>query len=399
MTSPQERARNNVRAGILVTVAVALGVTTVLVISDLGEMFRPRRSYTVSFDVSDGVKDLKEQAAVRVGGVQMGRVTEVRPRLDGAPFTTIEVDFSLDKRVALYSDAEIVISSQLIGADAWLDVYSVGDPEKGTAEGAVIKGISAPGSLTALLGPEMVSDARQIVEDFKATSDKVRTFADRIADEDWPRWARSVDEVTSWASSATGRIDEVMAEGRGLLDDVRGVVAENREPIRATIGNVQSTSEDTRAIAAQLRTGTLDKLERLLDSGQQGLDSAASVLESVRADYPAWSTDAGEALGAARLTAQQLKLASIELRRSPWKLLYRPSRGEAEHEFLYEAARSFALSASDLRAAAESARRILDDHRERLDEETVREIDRFLLDALERYAQVQSRLVGVLVPQ
>lgn len=398
MSSAHERSRNNVRAGIFVTLAVALAVGTVIVLTDVGEtILRPTRSYSAGFQVADGLKNLKAGAQVRVGGITMGHVDEVRPRLDGGPFTEIEVDFSIDERVRLFRDAKIFISSQLIGSDAWLDIYDVGTPEKGGAEESVIVGESDPGTLATLLGPDLADDASGIVEDLKATTGDVRSLAGRISGEDWPRWAGSVDQVMTWATSATDEIDRVLAAGEGLLQDARDVIGENREPVRDTIADARDTSENLKSITATVRGETVDKVHKLLDRGQEGLDRAVSVLESVGEDYPAWSTDVGEALAGARLTAQQLKLASIEVRRSPWKLLYRPTRVELEHELLYEAARSFALAGSDLKASSASAERILADHRDRLDQPTVQQIAAFLQDSLDRYSRAQERLMDVLV--
>ena len=55
-------------------------------------------------------------------------------------------------------------------------------------------------------------------------------------------------------------------------------------------------------------------------------------------------------------TAQMVEVdrAMIEIRRSPWKVLYRPTEKELENELLYEATRSFAVAAADMKAASVS---------------------------------------------
>ena len=128
MASPSERSRNNVRAGIFVTLSIAAAVVTIILLTDAWDKItRPTHEYTVTFEVSEGVKNLKEGAAVRVGGMQLGRVELVTPRFRaGEAFHTIDVTFSLDQRVNLYSDAEILVTPALIGADAWIEIHSVG---------------------------------------------------------------------------------------------------------------------------------------------------------------------------------------------------------------------------------------------------------------------------------
>ncbi len=325
----------------------------------------------------------------------------------------IAIDFLLDSRVRLYDNATVMITSALIGDSANLEIISVGgDPAAPSEEvdaadrppavlavGGVLEGTPGIGPLVGVLGPANAAKAETIIDDFKATSGNIRQLTQRINQDDWPRWADDITDVMSWATTATKKVDDLLIEGRGLFADARGVVAENRESIGAIVTNARTTSEDLKSVMSRVRTETVDKVHALLDTGQAGLKQALAVLEDLRRDYDLWATDVTEALAAARLTAQQLKLTSIEIRRSPWKLLYRPSRSELEHELLYEAARSFALAGSDLRASSDSAQRLLDRHRDELDEETVKRINEFLGDSLQRYSNAQQRLVYVLLTE
>ena len=119
----------------------------------------------------------------------------------------------------------------------------------------------------------------------------------------------------------------------------------------------------------------------------------------MRDDYETWSVDISESLGNASLASQQLKLAMIEIRRSPWKILYKPTDNELEHELLYEATRSFAVAAADMKAASISVNRILERHGDEVaqDRELYERITRALLDPLERYEKAQQLLFDVLV--
>jgi hypothetical protein len=198
--------------------------------------------------------------------------------------------------------------------------------------------------------------------------------------------------VLTWATGATGKLDGAIAEGQGLLADGRAVVNENRPQIKSIVDNVKSTTDT-------INTETIDKLHKLLDTGQQGLDQAVVVLEDMRIDYGSWATHIGEALANANLAAQQLKLTMIETRRSPWKVLYRPSADELQHELLYESARSFAVAAADLKAASESVQRILDEHSDKIagNEDAYRRLERNLLDSLAKYEKAQQQLLDVIV--
>ena len=89
----------------------------------------------------------------------------------------------------------------------------------------------------------------------------------------------------------------------------------------------------------------------------------------------------------------------IEVRRSPWKLLQRPSREEQEHELLYASTRAFALAASDLKAATASTERLLNNHGSQLDQQSVLKLNEYLVEKADSFEKAQARLLGVLVTE
>jgi ABC-type transporter Mla subunit MlaD len=419
MPSPSERGRNNIRAGAFVSIALLLGLVVVIILTDAIESLRrSTATYTVTFDVASGVANLKPGSEVRVGGVRMGEVLDIVPRLaQGEAFRQIAVEFTVDRRIDVFADARVLVSAPLIGSEAWLDIPSVGNPAAGPPVAGQLQGITSVGFLTSLLGSEnagkaneMVENARQFTDflagvpdeyqtrivptlhDLQVTASSAREVVDDFQTSHWPTWSESVDKVLTWAAGASDNLDRAIAEGHGLLAESRSVVAENREPIKSIVTNVESAT-------AAINTQTIDKFHALLDRGQQGLDEAVGVMEELRIDYGGWATNIGEALANANLAAQQLKLTTIETRRSPWKLLYRPSSDELEHELLYEAARSFAVAAADLKAASESVQRVLTNHADKIagSEEAYRRLEHSLLESLANYEKAQQQLLDVIV--
>jgi hypothetical protein len=57
-----------------------------------------------------------------------------------------------------------------------------------------------------------------------------------------------------------------------------------------------------------------------------------------------------------KLTGENLKATSAEVRRSPWRLLYKPGPNEVANLTLYDSARQFADGANELNDAASSLR-------------------------------------------
>ena len=81
------------------------------------------------------------------------------------------------------------------------------------------------------------------------------------------------------------------------------------------------------------------------------------------------------------------------------KAIETPTENELEHELLYEATRSFAVAAADMKAASVSVTRLLDKFGDKIasDQELADRITRVLLDPLERYEKAQQQLFDVLV--
>ncbi len=420
MSSVKERQRNNVRVGVFVTIALILSMAVIMALTDfVGGLGRDDTSYTVSFHVASGVSSLQPGAEVRVGGLVMGQVVDVRPDLDSEPFDTIHVDINLDSSVTLYDNAMILLSTALLGSEAWLDCPSVGDPRTGKplSAGATLQAIDSVGLLTKLLGPINASKAATIVDDLQATiastkavaadietnagpvmddlqaiADKTRELVEQVSDEDMPRWSSQVDGLFDWANDATGTINETLEDGRQFMTSARGIAEDNREDIGRIVDNAE-------AFSVRLNDEIVDKASALLDQGRQGLDDAIAVLDNIKADYEIWTVSIGESLANANLASQQLNLAMIEIRRSPWKVLYRPTEKELEHELLYEATRSFAVAAADMKAASKSVSRILEKYGDQIagDENLAQRITRALIDPLERYEKAQQQLFDVLV--
>ncbi len=230
------------------------------------------------------------------------------------------------------------------------------------------------------------------LENFRTTSEDVRTMVDQVKERRWAQWLESIDQVTV-------KFNEALDEGKGLFTDARERLAVNQPGIDNIVANVETASVDVKEITQRVKDETVDKANALLARGQEAIDDAIAAITTLREDYEGWSLDFGETLANASLASQQLKLTTVELRRSPWKLLYRPTSDELEHELLYESARSFAMAASDLKAASNAVDRVVSKYGDRLsgDEASFQRIKKNLLDSMDNYERAQQQLFDVLV--
>ena len=102
----------------------------------------------------------------------------------------------------------------------------------------------------------------------------------------------------------------------------------------------------------------MDQITQALDVAMRAVENVKVSTQEIRTLVVGQRPVLERALANAQLTTDQLKLAAIEIRRSPWRLLYKPSDTELESDNLYDAARSFAQAAGALDSAALSVRAI-----------------------------------------
>jgi chaperonin cofactor prefoldin len=149
-------------------------------------------------------------------------------------------------------------------------------------------------------------------------------------------------------------MDETVIEARGVATDMKGILEENRDQVATIVDNIETGSGDAQEFLAELNGELTDKFNELLDSGQQGLDKANEVLAKANATVDEELPNVRRSLANFRLASDQLSATTSEVRRAPWRLLYRPDTRELDFELLYDAARSYAGAVSDLRSASES---------------------------------------------
>ncbi len=437
MASLTERNRNNVRAGVFVSVVIILAMAVVFVLGDVKSYFGPRHhTYDVVFPFSAGVENIHGGAGVRVGGMPMGKVLEVKTIPDPqATEDTSFVDhilirFTLDQKVRLYHNALIRVEASLIGAESWLDIDDLGEGDPMKDGDTLTRAGSPPANL---LDTAMGEDMEDMKEQARTIMNNVKNFSETLAtvqedyenevrpvlkdvremvalarDEHWQQWLNSIDQAMAWIEAAPDDLNELLDEGKAMMADARSVVTENREKIDHIIDDVEVTTANSREITGRINNETIDKIHRVLDNAGEGLDSALAIIDKAGMDYEGWSTDVQATLGGAMQASKQLELTMIEVRRNPWKLLYRPTTDELEHELLYDAARSFAYAAADLRAATTTANLILERSKgvegetgEQLDPEArsllMERLKTTLIDPMDHYEKAQRKLFDIIL--
>ncbi len=362
--------RDNVRAGLFVLLGIVLALLAVFLLADFGVWFQKKQTVTVSYSVGDGIKGLKVGSEVTLGDERVGEVLAIEEMPDAqGRIREIHVAFELPRDVRIHQNAVIEVKAPPIGSGAKLNIRSVGEGAE-FQPGQIIVGAVSTSEITRSLVADMGIGEKQ-KEQLRAIFANVEAITATLKT-DLPEIAASVKRILADAEPMVKDARAALADGKAALADARAAVADARatverlsglvkdkEPaLRESLDNVRAATADAKAVLARVREQTMEQVTAALEKADASLENVKKSTESLRALAVGQRPVIERAIANAQLTADQLKLAAVELRRSPWRLLYRPSDEELETDNLYDAARSFAQAAGALDSAAAGLRAV-----------------------------------------
>jgi ABC-type transporter Mla subunit MlaD len=381
--------RNNVIAGVFVLLALAAGVVVTLVLAGVREGITSRNSYTIRFGLSDGAEGLDVGSVVKVGGRKAGKVNGLNfYRTPGSDVIAgVDVVVAIDKDVTLYKNARVYLQLPLLGSQSQINIPFAGDPallklkegETGlVSPGALLDGRLAPPAFLAQAGygEEQSDQLRLILKRGADIADRLAIIAektDKQLDTALPavaqamvdvramtadfrsatgKWLPMVESTLSNLNHASGGVGTGIEEARQIIAGVQGIVATASPRVESILRNIDE-------LTVKANTRLYDRIEQTVGSGQKALDEFARVGMKFSALTDELTPELRLTMGNARLASDQLKLALIEVRRNPWRLLYQPGKKEFAEEVLFDSARSYAQAVSNLRAASASLEQVI----------------------------------------
>lgn len=400
---------STIKAGFFVLSGIVLAsfVTVVLAKTDF---FQKRIPYTIRFSVSEGVSGLAPGSAVKIGGVQRGAVSAVTPQVgeDGA-FKDIYVDIEIDDGVKLFPGARVVRIMPLLGENSTLNFVSIGSGAEPLAAGTVIEAANSAGVIAALLGADNAAKAGTIIDDAVVFSNWLaslpREYQERIVpmlDDAGSTVKELRTDYGSWRTKVDGTLTSAQAAAGDAASSMKGLdelLVRNAPRIDSAMTDIAAGATDARASLAELRAKTVPLMNDALTNANAAISSFEKSVQLAHSFLLENLPGISLSLDNVRTATAQLKLAAMEVRRSPWKIMYQPGTEEVAHENLYEAARSFAIAASDLRAAGDSLRLVLTNDPALFERDPAfrDSVQKMVLDAMQRYESAQQQLNSVLM--
>jgi phospholipid/cholesterol/gamma-HCH transport system substrate-binding protein len=306
-----EQKREQALVGLFVIIATSVLVATIFAIG--GAFGRAGNSYQAYFKNAGG---LEPGSVVRYAGIRVGRVEALR--IDPNDPRRIEVRFGVSHGVPVKTDSTAKIASLSALGENYLEILP-GKQESPLAKaGSTLPskeffGISDVADMLNDLGP----DVRELVNNL---NDRVTELQQTIS---------RVNDLLN---------DQNRAHLAGTLDNLNGMLAENRPKIRSSLGHIDEASAKLPSTIDQFKQTakqadeTLKKLDATLGENRpdlhasivqlrQTLDDASELVNQLSRTVNTNSENLDEIVDNVRLATENLRAFTDEIKKRPYTLI------------------------------------------------------------------------------
>jgi len=341
--------RNELAAGLFILIAVVMLVAMLILVGNWGDLYRAKTIYYVEFD---SVPNLKSGSPVLLRGSQVGRLSAMTLTKHVLDETTGAVEYrfltalEIPGEIVLRRDADIGVGAAMIGETAWVDIQSVGTGE--VADDTATKplvgrggGMMEAAAAAFGIGDKQREEIARTIENLAEITVSLRETTPKIA-EVTDNIAAVTADLKEKMPGIIAKADDTMGRMNSAAERVNNILDENRGNLKASVENVAALTERAKKDFADL------------------LDSLKATSADVQALVAANRMNLSDAMVNIRQTSEQLKAASVEIRRAPWRLLHKPDERESDTMNVFDASRNYANAVADLRSTATTLKALVD---------------------------------------
>lgn len=321
------------RKEVLVGTFIIVSVLLLLLLFYLMGTMDPVLEKTAKLDVDfTDVHGLGTGDPVFLFGYKVGVVNriEVLPR-EGNEAARLRVTLSLPGRYRSYlrTDSLVQIDKSITGSNMVLIKEGEGPP---LPEGEVLQGsVAIDFAAVANRMQKVLDNADAIASSVASVVEQVESKADL---------AMAVSRLAALPEELREDLLPVRDQVQELVNALQGVVDENRIDLRHAVANLKETSGQAKSLTDKLLL-TPEKLELTMRDLAEVAQQASAVIHDNRQNVDMIMEDL-------RQTSTNASNLTAEIKRRPWRILYRPSEEELKAMELYDSAWAFNLGATEL---------------------------------------------------
>ena len=345
-----KKQRNAFRAGVFMLLSIVLILAMVVAIKGFGRVFEPVQIRAARFPLRADLGGLQVGDNLRVAGFTVGEIQSIN-LITNVKKPYVRVTFTLPKKYTLRTGAKVVIGGTITGT-SWLNFESLGTGQPLPPDYVLTgqpSGLDHALSTFASLAPQIKSMIMQI-----------RTTTVPLVNADLTKLGATEDSIHVAAISATGvlnsihaaikpalaRYDQAADKTAYAMDQAGKLLHSGRQ---GAVMNLNAAAAEIRqAIPALLAQARAD-----LDQVHATFTNTAALTADARKLLAANQNRVAGIIRAVHSASVDLRTFAVEIRHSPWRLLYKPSPEDINNIEIYDAVRQFAQAARHLQHAAD----------------------------------------------
>jgi len=383
------KQRNALRAGVVILISIAAAIAIILAIAGIDRFTTKFAQRHVIFSLADDIGGLRQGDEVRLGGLRIGTVSYIHfvghgSEGNGEPTEDlIDVDIAVPVEYHLNTDAVVGIETTVTGVTT-MNISDLGSGPELTDN----QSIRGEPSLITQLGRTVTAISPQVADDLKQLHQTLASI-NRAADDAHVLESEGRKHLADVSASATGALDSI----HGWLGPSTGDFHQSMAHVRSITAEVDHDLPPMAASASDVlkhADSAVKKADASLDDVKVIVGHLRSTSAAIRSVVLQNQSRFGEIVAGLRATSDNLDAASIEIRSSPWRLLYKPAPNEIANLNIYDAARQFAQGASDMDDAAAALRDSLKDPD--VKPATVQKLYDALTERFEHFKEVEDDL-------
>jgi len=298
--SEDERMKREVRIGIFIGIALLILATFIFIVGDITVLFR-KPGY-VLYSLFDSTAGLEKRAVVRLAGVKVGYVKDIRLKESRA-----EVVLVIDADVKIPRDSKATVASLGLVGEKYVEIFPGNErdfyqPEE-TIGGLPSASLDQIGTMLLSIGGEVQELSKSLKNilgeeesqaNFRNALQNLSSFTADLKDFLGEN-RNSLDQVIGNSSRAVQNFDQGVKEVSDKLEELifllKDIAEENREEIKINLKRikelVQQTEKSLKLLNDSLKKinkgeGTLGKLIHqpdLYDKAEKAVDETREILQ------------------------------------------------------------------------------------------------------------------------
>jgi virulence factor Mce-like protein len=314
--------KEEIKAGFVVLTALLIFSAMVVFIG--GSRFWSKlETYRIRFSAIGG---LEKGAAVRLGGLRVGRVTEISVADDDD--SRIEVVIGLKSGTPVHRGVLAGINTLgLVG-----DYYVLLTPKQG-AVGPLAQGSLIPSRSMVEIG-DLLVQAGELSRTLNSSVEEVAQAVSQILSDDNIQsvqiaiqgLSRLTTRSEQSLSTITSEVQDVLAGLDTLVSHVDGLVLENRDQVRETLGAIKDSVDRINTLSLAMNDTLSENREGIHSTVvalRKDTEKTGQLIDNLNGRVSVTGDYLEETMGNLLEISENLRLLSSQLKRQPWRLIYK----------------------------------------------------------------------------